>query len=72
MGSKLFTVDDVAERYQVKPGTVRVWVKEKRIKFQKISRLVRFTEEDIQNGVIGRKRNGGCTLRLVPKKEGKK
>lgn len=72
MGTKLFTVEDVAERYQVKPGTVRVWVKEKRISFQKISRLVRFTEEDIQNGVVGRERKGRPTLRLIVRKGGKK
>ncbi len=64
----LYTVEQVAAKYQVKVGTVRAWVKQKRIGFQKIGRLVRFTADDLKRGVSS-KHKSRPALRLVGKLE---
>jgi len=44
----LFTAADVAARLGVAPSTVYAWFEEGRLPGLKLGRLVRFSEEDIQ------------------------
>lgn len=44
MARKMLTYEDLAERWNVKVGTLRYWVMEKRLKPIKLGRLVRFPE----------------------------
>lgn len=46
---KLYTCDEVAERYQVKPATVLSWIREKKLCAIKIcgSKIYRIAEEDL-------------------------
>ena len=55
---RLWTITDVSEYLQVKPTAIRRWIYERRIRFYKIGRLVRFNPndliEDIQKNKIGK------------------
>jgi excisionase family DNA binding protein len=42
--SRMMTVDQAAERLQVKPNTIRTWIKEGRIPGRKIGRVYRIPE----------------------------
>lgn len=46
---KLYTCDEVAERYQVKPSTVLSWIREKKLCAIRISgsKMYRIAEEDL-------------------------
>jgi excisionase family DNA binding protein len=54
---RLWTTSEVAEYLSVKPSAVRRWVYERRIRYIKIGRLVRFNPkliaEDAADGKIG-------------------
>lgn len=47
MNAKLLTYDDVAERWQLPVGTLRIWVMQKKLNPVKLGRLVRFSESYI-------------------------
>jgi excisionase family DNA binding protein len=54
----LWTINVLAEFMQVKPSAVRRWVYERRIRFFKIGRLIRFhpqiLKEDMEQNRIGK------------------
>ena len=45
----LYTIKEVAAKLKVTEATVRKWVLEKRIGYQKVGRLLRFTEKNIED-----------------------
>lgn len=47
--SKLLTIEDVAERLQVKPETVRAWQYGGKITFIKLPQGIRIREEWLEN-----------------------
>lgn len=55
--SQLWTISDVAQYLNVKESTVRQWIYERRVRYFKVGRLVRFApgtiKEDAQRGIIG-------------------
>ena len=53
--SKLYTVDDVADRYQIASYTVRVWIRSGKLSAVKIGRDYRISEEDLQKFEADRK-----------------
>lgn len=44
---RLMTVEEAAERLGVKVATVRKWVQERTIGYQKVGKLVRISEDDL-------------------------
>ena len=50
---KLLNVKEVADRLNVTESAVRKWVLERRIGFQKVGRLLRFSEKNIEDFLGG-------------------
>lgn len=46
--SKLYTCDEIAERYAVKVITVWDWIRSKKLGAVKIGKMYRISEDDIQ------------------------
>ena len=44
---KLYTCEEVAERYRVKVGTVLAWIRDKKLCAISISKMYRVAEEDL-------------------------
>jgi excisionase family DNA binding protein len=42
-----YTYTEAAKKLRIKPNTLRHWVSAGRISYQKLGRLVRFTDEDL-------------------------
>ena len=53
---RILTVEQAAEKLQVKPNTVRAWLKAGKIPAAKIGRVYRISEERIEDLVQGRPR----------------
>ena len=51
---KLYSVKEVASILNVSVSAVRKWILEKKINYKKIGKLIRFTDEDVENFVNGR------------------
>lgn len=47
-GIKFYTVQEVAKNLSVTPQTVRAWIKQKRIKSQRIGRPILITENNLR------------------------
>ena len=50
---KLLTPDEVAQRLGITPNTVRIYLREGRIKALKVGRLWRVRESDLQKHIRG-------------------
>jgi len=50
---KLLTPDEVAQRLGITPNTVRIYVREGRIKALKVGKLWRVRESDLQKHIEG-------------------
>lgn len=47
--SKMYTCDEVADRYKVKVITVWEWIRQKKLNAIKLGREYRISEEDLNN-----------------------
>ena len=47
-GIKFYTVPEVSEALRVTPQTVRVWIKDKKLKSQRIGRPILITENNLR------------------------
>ncbi len=52
-GIKLYTVAEVASWLKVSPQTVRAWIKEDKLKGQRVGRPIVITEQSIKEFVTG-------------------
>lgn len=53
--SRTLTIQQAADKLQVKPNTVRRWIKHGRIPGCKIGRIFRISEEDLERVLAGEK-----------------
>lgn len=58
---KLWTIDDVAEYFRVKPSVVKYWITSERLPCLKIGKHVRFDPEEIKEWIKCRKERQGYT-----------
>ncbi len=45
---KYYTAEEIAEQYNLKPGTVRLWIRQGKLKAVKLGHLWRIPEEALQ------------------------
>lgn len=48
MGKELYTVEQAAEKLQVDPETIRIWLRAGKLKGIKVGRLWRIREENLE------------------------
>ena len=48
MGEKLYTVEQAAEQLQVDPESIRIWLRSGKLKGNKVGRLWRIKERDLE------------------------
>ena len=48
MSNKLFSVEQAADAWSIKPATVRAWVLSRKITSYRLGRAVRISEEEIE------------------------
>lgn len=49
MGKQLYTIDELSELLSIKKSRIRTAIFNKEISYKKIGRLIRFTQNDIEN-----------------------
>jgi excisionase family DNA binding protein len=52
---KYFSPDEIGEQFNVKPGTVRKWIADGKLKALKLGGLLRISEESLQKFIEGKK-----------------
>jgi len=48
MSEKYYSPEEIAERFNLKPGTVRSWINQGKLKAVKLGNLWRIPEEELQ------------------------
>lgn len=59
--SKIYNIKEVAERFSVKPRTVRSWISLGTIPYYKVGKFIRFTEEQLDSFARYNSRNEGVS-----------
>ena len=52
---KYYSPEEIGEQFNVKPGTVRKWIREGKLKALKLGGLYRVSEENLQKFIKGEK-----------------
>jgi excisionase family DNA binding protein len=69
---KYYSPEEIAEQFNLKPGTVRKWIREGKLKAVKLGHLWRIREDDLNNFVNQDKKESAARMFNQWVEDGKK